>query len=102
MYLLHRLSGQGTNPTGSPAENAGAKQRTEETGNGVLKASRHHADTGKDQAAQANDSAGIHGERFERPHERLSAGEVHGALSMGCGGKSEREEDGSERTNGSH
>src|ERR1700735_2079894 len=50
MYLLHRLPGQGANPTGTPAEHSGAEQRTEESWNSILKPSAHHPNTRKDEA----------------------------------------------------
>jgi len=49
----------------------------------VLKAATHHPNSGKDQAAQTDDSARIHGKCLKCPHERLRPGEVHGFLSMG-------------------
>jgi hypothetical protein len=56
---------------------------TEQTGNSVLKATTHHADSGEDQAAETDDSARVYGEGLERPHEGLRPGEIHRALCMG-------------------
>jgi len=39
-----------------------------------------HPNTSEDQTAKADDGTG------ERPHERMSAGEVHRSLDMGNGG----------------
>ena len=85
MHLLHRLSGQAANPTGTPTKHSGAEQRTEESWNGVLKAPTHHADSSEDEAAETDDSPGVNSERLECPHERLSPREVHRSLCM-CGG----------------
>ena len=71
------------------------KQRTEEAWNGILKATTHHPNAGEDQTAETDDSTGIDGERFECPHERLSAGEVHRSLGMGNARECERKEGGS-------
>src|ERR1700689_4321380 len=54
MYLLHRLSGQGANPTGTPTEHSGTKQRTEKPWNGILEPSTHHANSGEDQSAETD------------------------------------------------
>ena len=65
MHLLHLLPGQRADPTGAPTEHSGAKQRTEKSWDSVLKSSAHHADSGENQAAEADDRASIDGERFE-------------------------------------
>jgi hypothetical protein len=45
---LHRLPGERANPASTPAQNAGAKERAKEPGNGILKTAAHHADSGED------------------------------------------------------
>ena len=57
-----------------------------------LKATAHHPNAGEDQTAETDDSTGIDSERFECPHKRLSAGEVHRSLGMGNARKGEHEE----------
>src|ERR1035438_5744229 len=57
---------------GAASRPAKTKARTEQAGNGILKATAHHPNAGEDQTAEADDSARIDGERFECPHERLS------------------------------
>jgi hypothetical protein len=84
-----------SNPPGAPAENASAEKRTEQARNGILKATAHHPNAGEDQTAEADDRARIDREGFERPHERLSAGEVHRSLCMGYARECERKEGGS-------
>jgi hypothetical protein len=84
-----------SDPARAPAENASAEERTEQSRNGVLETTRHHPNAGEDQTAEADDSASIDGERFERSHERLSAGEVHRSLRVSCARECERNEGGS-------
>src|SRR5581483_7222086 len=92
MYLLHRLSGQRANPTGSPTKHASAKQRAEEPWDRVLKAARHHPDAGEDQTAKTDDRARVHGKGLERSHQGLRPGEVHRALRLRSGCDCEEEE----------
>src|ERR1700760_723249 len=103
MHLLHRLSGQRADPTGTPTKHSSAKERAEETRNCILKATAHHPDTREDETAQADDCACVHGKRFERPHERLCPGEVHRSLCVrnGRDGESEKagEQDSKDPTN---
>ena len=47
-----------------------------------LEATGHHPNAGEDETAETDDSARVHGERLERSHERLSAGEVHRSLGV--------------------
>jgi len=94
MYRLHRLPGQGANPSGAPTKHSGTEQRTEEPWDGVLKSSRHHADASEDQTTETNDGARIDRERFERPHEGLSPGEIHRSLSVRNSREGKDEKDG--------
>src|SRR6266849_9949521 len=92
MYLLHRLPGQRADPTSSPAEHSGTEQRTEESWDGILKASTHHADSGEDKTAETNDSTRIYRESFKTSHQRLCAGEVHRSLGMSNTGECESDQ----------
>ena len=89
---LERLSGEGANPASTPAENAGAEQRTEQRRDGVLEAAAHHANAGEDEAAETDDRAGVESECLERSHQGLRTGEAHRALGMGCGGDRKSDE----------
>lgn len=82
MYLLHRLPGQGSDPTGTPAEHSGTKQRTEEPWNSILETAAHHANSSEDEPSKTDDRASIDRERFEGSHKGLCPGEVHRALPM--------------------
>jgi len=79
-----------SDPAGSPTENSGTKQSAEESGNGILKASAHHADARKDEAAKTDNRPSVHGKSFKRPHERRCSGEVHRSLRMSDTCKGER------------
>src|SRR5271156_1106157 len=92
MHLLHRLPGQRADPTGSPAEHSGAEQRAEESWDSVLKTTAHHADSGEDEPAEADDCACVHGEGLETSHERLSSREIHRALCVSNAYEGERNE----------
>src|SRR5271163_1197706 len=82
MHLLHRLPGKRADPTSSPSENTGAKQRSEEPWNGVLEPSRHHANAGEDQAAKADDSPGVYRKSLESSHQCLCPRKVHRSLGL--------------------
>ena len=60
----------------------------------------HHADSGEDQSAEADDRARIDGEGFEGGHQRGRAGEVHRPLGMGHADKRERKKGWSHRADG--
>jgi hypothetical protein len=92
MHLLHRLSGQGANPSGTPAEHSGTKQRTEEAWYSVLKATRHHADSRENEPAEADNCTCVYSEGFEGCHQRLGPGEVHCSLSVSNACEGERDE----------
>ena len=81
-----------SNPACTPSEYACTEQRTEETRNGILEATAHHPYAGEDETAETDDSARVDGERLERPHERLSPGEVHRSLGVSNARKRERKE----------
>lgn len=78
---LHVLPGERANPARAPTEDAGTEKRTEETGNGILKATAH-PNASEDQSAEADDRTRIDRKGLERPRERGRTGEVHRALGM--------------------
>ena len=82
-HLLHRLSGQAAYPSGSPTEHSGTKRRAEESWDRVLKATRHHADSSEDEAAETDNGPRVYGKGFKRAHQGLSAREVHRSLGVG-------------------
>jgi hypothetical protein len=76
-----------------PTQNSGAGQRAEQAGNGILKPPGHHANSGKNQATEADDFSGIHGERLKRVDQGGCPGEIHHSLSMGDGTAGTREQE---------
>jgi hypothetical protein len=77
-------------PSSSPTEHSGTEQRAEKPWDSILKSSTHHADSGEDEAAKADDCSRKDGESFEGSHQRLRAGEVHRSLGMGNACEGER------------
>src|ERR1700733_4026093 len=82
MHLLHRLSGQGADPTGAPTEYSGTEQCPEESWDGVLEPSGHHPDSSEDEAAETDDGTRINRKGLEGSHECLRPGEVHRSLGL--------------------
>ena len=64
------------------------------TRNGILETTAHHPYAGEDQSAETDDSARVDSERLERPHERLSPGEIHRPLCVSNASERERKESG--------
>ena len=84
-------------PARAPSQDSGTKKRAEESGNSVLKAPAHHADSRKNEPAKADDGPSVHGESFEGSHQRLRPGEVHRSLGVSDAASDTRKQERSKR-----